>query len=88
MSYCGLHISCRFQSEDLPAEAAWAAKETPTPPGELRAHVRAVYFRALEGTDIVVEVLAASKDEGLIAALRAALGARRSVPPDGAVILP
>ena len=83
-----MHISCRFQSEDLPAEAAWAAKEIPAPPGELRGHVRAVYFRALEGTDIVVEVLAASKDEELIAALRAALGARPSVAPHVGVTRP
>jgi len=83
-----VHISCRFQSEDLPAEAPWAAKETPTPPGELREPVRAVYFRALEGTDIVVEVLAASKDEGLIAALCAALDARRSVAPHVGVTRP
>jgi len=73
-----LHISARLQSQDLSGRL-WSQDEAPAPPAELEEHVAKVYSRMLDGTDIVVEVVAASKDEGLIRDLQSALATRQCV---------
>jgi hypothetical protein len=75
-------ISGRLQSQDL-SGTLWSEDEAPTPPAELQEHVVTVYSRVLDGTDIVVEVLAASRDEGLIRDLQAALASRHCAEPNG-----
>jgi len=67
-----VHISSRLQTQDL-SGTLWSEAEAPTPPVELRGQEIVVYSRVLDGTDIVVEVLAASMNEGLIRDLNAAL---------------
>jgi len=76
-----LHISARLQSQDL-AGTLWSEEKAPAPPAGLEAHVAQVYSRVLDGTDVVVEVVAASKDEGLIRDLQSALAPRQSTPTD------
>ena len=67
-----VHISARLQTPDLPG-TLWSKAEAPTAPMALRGQEIVVYSRVLDGTDIVVEVLAASNNEGLIRDLKAAL---------------
>jgi len=76
-----LHISARLQSQDL-AGTLWSGEKAPAPPAELAEHVSTVYSRVLDGTDIVVEVVAASEDEGLMRDLQRALAARQGTPTD------
>ena len=79
-----IHIRCGFQSKDLAPGAAWAKKEIPTPPAELDKQKKTVYFMFLEGTDILIEALAASNDERLIKDLRTALKGRENTQQDAA----
>lgn len=76
-----LHISARLQNQDL-SGTLWSDDEAPTPPAELEEHVATVYSRALDGTDIVVEVDVASKDERLIRDMQSALATRQCTATD------
>ncbi len=58
-------ISCRFRSEDLPIYGPYRDKLEPTP--EFLQHARTLYSNVLEGSDLIIEVRAASKDQKLMA---------------------
>ena len=68
-----IHIRCELLSKELSPGAAWAKKEIPTPPVELKNLKETVYSEVLPKTDILIEVLVASTDEQLIKDLRSAL---------------
>lgn len=64
-------IACRFQREGL--KDAWTAEEGHRPRAELRDRVTTCYSRVIPDSDLRVEVKAASRNEALVAAIRAAL---------------
>jgi len=77
-----LCISSRFQSQDLSSDVTWP-ESAPTPPPALARRMVMIHSMVLPGTDIVVEVVAASEDEGLMSDLRTELAGIQSAEPGG-----
>jgi hypothetical protein len=80
-------ISCRFQSKGL--KDTWAREDKLQPTERLRDRMKTCYSKTIQGSDLLVEIMAASENETLMKAMDSAFdqtpdtqnrGARDGVP--------
>jgi len=72
-------ISCRFQSQGL--ADTWAQEEKLQPPENLRDSVTHCYVQNIAGSDLLIEVFAASKSSALITQMQLLLKTKKDTQP-------